>query len=146
MLTIYAGFYIIIAFAYKNICNIAFELVNCISSGNDESFLYISGDVTCYSWWQIVNFIFLVTWVAPFPLAAGLGYSLLKNNLITIKMFVFFLCFPIASPVFFVYKTFCKHEQCNEQNAQSEKRRLLIVVGTDDEGGDRAFWEPWIPW
>uniref|UniRef100_A0A7M5X9U0 Uncharacterized protein n=2 Tax=Clytia hemisphaerica TaxID=252671 RepID=A0A7M5X9U0_9CNID len=88
------GYYIIIAFCYKNICRTVFQLLNC-KTMNEVTFLYIDGTVECYSLWQVANMLFLVFWVVPFPFAVVLGYYLFKNKKISVTTYLIFLIFPM---------------------------------------------------
>uniref|UniRef100_A0A7M5XKV8 Uncharacterized protein n=1 Tax=Clytia hemisphaerica TaxID=252671 RepID=A0A7M5XKV8_9CNID len=88
------GYYIIIAFCYKNTCRTVFQLLNC-KTMNEVTFLYIDGTVECFSLWQVANMLFLVFWVVPFPLAVVLGYYLFKNKKISVTTYLIFLIFPM---------------------------------------------------
>ena len=69
----YVGYYIILAFCYKNVCRTVFRLLNC-KTMNEVTFLYIDGTVECFTLWQVANILFLICWVVPFPIAVILGY------------------------------------------------------------------------
>ncbi|XP_066935564.1 uncharacterized protein [Clytia hemisphaerica] len=88
------GYYIIIAFCYKNICRTVFQLLNC-KTMNGVTFLYIDGTVECFSLWQVANMLFLVFWVVPFPFAVVLGYYLFKNKKISVTTYLIFFIFPM---------------------------------------------------
>ena len=91
---LYIGYYIILAFCYKNICQSTWNLLNCKTIG-DIKFLYIAGNVECFTLWQIPIFIFLICWVLPFPFAISLGYHLFKNKKISIWKLLLFSMFPM---------------------------------------------------
>ena len=82
----YLGYYIILAFCYKNICRSAFTLINC-KTMDKVTFLYIDGNVECFTFWQVADFVFLIFWILPFPLAVSLGYSLLKRKSISMRTY-----------------------------------------------------------
>ena len=105
----YVGYYIVLAFSYKNICHTAFSLINC-KAMNGKTFLYINGSTECYQYWQIANFIFLVLWAFSFPSAVAIGYRKLKKREISRLRYTLFLTFPFVSYIDVLFKKFIRTE------------------------------------
>lgn len=83
----------ILLIAYATLSTTAVTLVTCIPM-NITTVLLIDGTVTCYTWWQALIFIFVFTWVIPFPVAMVYSLIYLKKENITYHQFVLAWAFP----------------------------------------------------
>ena len=103
----YVGYYFVLAFSYKNLCQTAFSLINC-KTMNGRQFLYIDGSIDCFQTWQIANIAFLVLWVFLFPFAVGIGYQKLRNREIPRFKFMVLLAFLPLAVIIIACKKFIK--------------------------------------
>ena len=125
---LYVGYYIILPFCYKNICRSVFRLINC-KTFNEVTFLYIDGNIECFTSWQIATMVFLIFWVVPFPFALTLGYSLFKNKKIHASTYLLFLTCP----------TLCILKTCVSRWKRIESQRNTFV----DERLEEIFEQPY---
>ena len=132
------GYYIILAFCYKNVCRTVFRLLNC-KTMNEETFLYIDGTVECFTLWQAVNIVFLICWVVPFPLAVTLGYYLFKNKKISVIKFLMFLIFPI----FCILKTCFSRWKGTETNTNNFIDERFKEIFEEPYKEKFVWWESW---
>ena len=137
----YVGYYIVLAFSYKNICHTAFSFLNC-KTINDKQYLYIDGSIECYQFWQIAAFIFLVIWVFPFPLSVGLSYKRLKNGEISRLRFLMYLSFPFIAILVICIKRFLKTNHETRQTYQRADNRLVEIFQLPYK--EKYFW--WEAW
>ena len=121
----YAGYYVVLAFCYKNLSRTSFTFINC-KTINNQGFLFINGEIDCYTKWQKnAIFIFLALWVAPFPVAVALGYRMLKNNKIPMWFFVLYLTFPAFS----ILMTYCiKNKKRDTVHLMHETSNRLFEI------------------
>ena len=78
---------------YANCTDFCLLMINCVII-LDKKHLYHYGDVQCYTWWQTVIFVFICTWLVPFPLAIKCSVNMLRQNKISLRMFYTVLCVP----------------------------------------------------
>ena len=134
----YVGYFVVLTFCYKNICLLAFTFINCRNI-NDVSYLYING-MKCYEYWQITNYVFLVLWVAPFPIAVGFGYNLLKEKHISMRMFLIYLTFPSFSILNIIWRLKKKSNSINfNQNIDTQ----LKAIFEEPYKEEFYWWEAW---
>ena len=132
----YAGYYIVLAFCYKDICRTAFAFVNC-KIMNGRRFLYIDGSLECFQPWQIAILVFLALWVFPFPIAVGVVFKKLQTKSITPLEFLVYLMFPVLSLLRMIWKM--------KSGSETES----IPKDTDDrlaEIADQPYKEKYIWW
>ena len=115
----YVGFYVVVAFSYQKLSTFAFRFIHCVKI-NSKNVLYIAGDTKCYNTWQILDMLFLAFWVIPFPASVSFAYHLLKKDKINVRVFMFCIMLPAATPLIYVLTKYfyvsikarnCKHEQ-----------------------------------
>ena len=135
----YIGYYSTLTFCYKNVARTSFSLINC-KNMNDISFLYINGEVECFTKWQIATVLFLVLWVAPFPLAVSYGYRMLKTKKIPFWVFVMFLTFPFFS-VFMALSI--RNKKRNIVRLTQETDSRLIEIFEEPYKEKFYWWEAW---
>ena len=135
----YVGYYIVLAFSYKNICQTAFSFTNC-KTMNGKLFLYIDGSIECFQPWQIANLIFLVSWVFPFPLAVAIGYHKLKNREISRFRLIMFLTFPSVALVMMSCKKFIKTESRHLHEKADERLVEMFELPYKEQ---YIWWEAW---
>ncbi|XP_057311358.1 uncharacterized protein LOC130649149 [Hydractinia symbiolongicarpus] len=85
---------------YTGISAFCLKMVNCVNV-NDTYYLYIQGDVVCYSWWQCLIIVFLSIWVVPFPLSTYLSLKLLDSGFVSISRF--YICFVLPPYAIYLY-------------------------------------------
>ena len=132
------GYYIILAFCYKNICRAVFRLLNC-KTMNEETFLYIDGSVECFTFWQVANMVFLVCWVVPFPFAVMLGYHLFKNKKISVVTYIYFLIFPIV----YIHKTFLSKRRWAQFKRNKFIEQRFAEIFEEPYRKNFFWWESW---
>ena len=84
----------ILLISYATFSTTALTLVNCVSMYSKQV-LFIDGTVTCYTWWQVIAFIFVVGWIVPFPIVMVLSLVHLKNEIISYHQFVIAWALPL---------------------------------------------------
>ena len=100
----------ILLLSYSTLSETAVTLVSCIPM-NSKFVLLIDGTITCYTWWQVLIFIFVLTWVIPFPVV--LVYSLihLKKDYITYHQFILAWALPLAYMIWLIFTCKCTTNQ-----------------------------------
>ncbi|XP_066926100.1 uncharacterized protein [Clytia hemisphaerica] len=135
----YVGYYIVLAFCYKNVCHNAFSFVNC-KTMNGRRFLYIDGSIECFHYWQIVNIVFLILWVFSFPIAVAIGYQKLKNREISRLKFMMLLTVPCGAFFLIACKKFIKKD--NRHLHQKADDRLVEMFELPYKE-KYIWWEAW---
>ena len=102
------------------------SLLRCKSLDNIGKVLYIDGNITCYTWWQVVLFALLISWNLPFPLALYFASRGLLKNKLSLKTFFIGLALPLP---FIIYSIFSYCSDCN----QSEESRVLRGSQSSDD-------------
>lgn len=92
----------LLLFGYANMTDCSLIMLNCVDVIG-ENRLYHYGDLVCYTWWQIVIFVFLLTWLLPFPFAVKFGLSMLQKRQISVREFYFLLFCPACFPLFYIH-------------------------------------------
>uniref|UniRef100_A0A7M5TUS6 Uncharacterized protein n=1 Tax=Clytia hemisphaerica TaxID=252671 RepID=A0A7M5TUS6_9CNID len=134
----YVGYYITLTFCYKNICTSVLTLINC-KTENNTTFLFIDGDIECYTSLQGAILIFLIFWVIPFPFAVTKVYNLFRQRYISIKAFLMFLAFPVLGIFTSFRKTWTKLEPTNRELIYERLKESL-----EEPYRENLFW--WETW
>ena len=137
----YVGYYVVLAFCYKNIAKVAFTFIHC-KTVSSVSFLYINGEIECFQQWQIANLLFLIFWVAPFPIAIIFGYRRLKMRHISPWMFLMLLTFPVLSIVLLFVLILRNKKRRNIHLTQTVDERLIEIF--EEPYKERFYW--WEAW
>ena len=138
------GFYVVVAFSYQKVSTFAFRLIHCVKI-NSQNVVYIAGDIKCYNTWQVLDMLFLVFWVIPFPASVSCAYQLLKKDKINVRVFMLCIILPPATPLIYILiKCFhisikarnCKHEEhiktkFSERFEEAYRKKLLLVGNMD---------------
>ena len=140
----YVGIYTVVAFCFKDIATVSLKLLNCVTV-EGERVLYVSGNVICSPpegglWWQNMSLGILVIWVIPFPLAVVLSYSLVRQRIIAMWIFLVCLSFPIASPFVFIAITFYKRRQGIANVYVNEDAREHLEEIFEEPYKDHFWW------
>ena len=79
---------------YASIATFCVSAVHCIKFEDGNLYLFIQAEtVQCYQQWQIIIFVFIGSWLLPFPIALYRGCVLLRSRQITPNQFLMILTF-----------------------------------------------------
>ena len=134
------GFIQIVLFNYKNVCQVSFLFMHCVNI-NRTNVLFIAGDHKCYSNWQIVNFVFIVTWVLPFPIAMTTAYYLHKKKFISTSNFLICLMLPVLVPFFMFVAWSCCKSYRNDNSVENYTREKLFEIFEQPYRINYFWWE-----
>ncbi|XP_057311063.1 uncharacterized protein LOC130648940 [Hydractinia symbiolongicarpus] len=78
---------------YTGISSFCIKMMNCVNI-NDTHYLYIQGDVVCYSWWQYLIMVFFCIWIVPFPFTTYMSVKMLEKGKVSVTQFYICFSFP----------------------------------------------------
>ena len=92
-----------ILFSYQKLSISLFQLVNCVTI-NNNSVLFIDGEVECYTPSQIIVFFKLVCTICPFSFYISLFPALMKHGYISLAEFFMGCLFPLPMAIYWAIK------------------------------------------
>ena len=138
---------------YAGIAVFCLQGVNCIFIDGLPC-LYLQASVVCYQYWQYMLFVFISTWVVPFPISIYVGCCLLRENEININTFLFIITFPPAT-LYHLIKSYMRNstedrQQMLPQSLQETDHIMSILNepfqsqdnNNSQNTGYRLIWEP----
>ena len=87
---------------YAGITVACFSLLSCVKLGPLGNVLFIDGSISCYKKWQMVVFSIICIWIIPFPIAIYAASRLLYKNIVSTRIFLLCLLFPIPTTIFWL--------------------------------------------
>ncbi len=131
----------IIKYTYVGFCELIFESLVCTKIGNDYVWWY-DGTNVCLENWQIVFIIFATFYAFPFPFALTFGLKLLKQNLISVGLFV---CFCLCPLVALYFKCRKQYPNAPSQLPKASETVIYALQGPyRDDQHMTAYWEAMI--
>ncbi len=93
------AFLLVVLFSYQKIITGAFTLVHCVGMNND-AVLFIDGNISCYTWWQILITIYIVANIIPMLVVLSHAPFHVANKSMSVRMFVLTCIFPVPLMAF----------------------------------------------
>ncbi|XP_057306227.1 uncharacterized protein LOC130644581 [Hydractinia symbiolongicarpus] len=110
---------------YIRISNTAFKMIHCVNI-QEHNYLYIHGDIACYTYWQYIVISFTIIWVFPFSVAVFVATKLYAKGQISTRTFFIVLLFP---PLFLLCLKIKSTEPTGEsEQDQVEQESILSVI------------------
>ncbi len=125
----------LLLYTYQYFAENSFNMLKCISIvDRPKSVLFIDAQKECYENWQFVIFAFTVIYVIPFSIVLLYAPSLLYRRLISVKLFIISVLFPLFSSPNLIY-LFYKHKRPKQEQyraVQSEESTPEMSIGSVD--------------
>ncbi|XP_057306226.1 uncharacterized protein LOC130644580 [Hydractinia symbiolongicarpus] len=133
---------------YIRISSTAFKMIHCTDI-REKKYLYVYGDITCYTYWQYIVMLFTIIWVFPFSVAVFVVTKLYAKGQISTQMFITILLFP---PLI-LFNSRLKSTGQQSHQCQFEQENILNVINgpfrikiTSEEELDQAQHKMRINW
>ncbi len=101
-LKLITGLLEIIKYTYSGFSSVMFYSLVCTSVAGNKVWFY-DGSVQCYNRWQVVMFIFGLTFIVPYPVLFYCGVKLLRKKQISGSSFLVACCFPLPALVLWCF-------------------------------------------
>ena len=121
----------IILISYATITYSSFSLLSCLPFHTSEKVLFIDGHIQCYQWWQFIVGLIVICWIASFPIVLYTSCWLLHRRMMSTRMFVLSLIFPLAVIIYWLYVWICTWSQ--------SKAKLDDVTATEQPTGGKCL-------
>ncbi|XP_057307443.1 uncharacterized protein LOC130645462 [Hydractinia symbiolongicarpus] len=110
---------------YTAVNTFCFRMLNCVSIRN-ENYLYIQGDIKCYTWWQYCILIFTALWIIPFTVSVHISVKILRRSQINLRQF--YLSFAIPPISFYYYlRSLCTHKTLHVINNKDDIDKIAEI-------------------
>ncbi|XP_057300385.1 uncharacterized protein LOC130631506 [Hydractinia symbiolongicarpus] len=113
---------------YTAVNTFCFRMLNCVSI-NNENYLYIQGDIKCYTWWQYCIMIYTVLWIIPFTVSVHVSVKMLRRSQINLKQFYLSFAIPPIS-LYYYLRSVCTNRTLNVMNNKDDIDKVIeIFIG-----------------
>ena len=107
--------------SYQQIITGVFTLVQCVKA-EEQSVLYVQGDIICYTWWQICIKVFILLNILPLLLIISHLPFQIKDNTISTKCFLFSCVFPIPVLIYVFHLKIYRRKKYIKSNVNYKAR------------------------
>ncbi len=88
----------LLLYTYQYFAENSFIMLKCVHiKGQEKSLLFLDGNEECYQGWQYGILVFVCIYVFPFSLVLAYAPSLLHRRIISVKVFMMSILFPLFS-------------------------------------------------